>query len=74
MKYRLPDGHEIEGETFGELVEAMADQKFTEPSSIESYRRATATRVSRMYNVDINSDTDESFVRSLAENELLVKI
>lgn len=71
MRFITPDGEVFEGDTFTQIVEAMAAEKFDEPNSLSSYRHATANRVSMMHSVVIRADSDEAFVSDLCTAGLL---
>jgi len=53
------------------VVQAMSEDKFTRPRSMDSYRRATARRCKSMYQVDIPTDNDKEFVNGLIKVGLL---
>ncbi len=74
MRFVLPDGREITGRSYTDVVAAMADEKFEEPRSLESYRMAAAARASSMYNVIVDATDDRSFVKSLEAADLLRKV
>jgi hypothetical protein len=74
MKFRLPDGNEVAGRSYEDIVAAMADEKLREPRSMESYRRATARRVSSGYGVIIDSTDDRSFILSLEAAGLMERV
>lgn len=74
MEYQLPDGKIITGCNALELVEAMAETKFTQPRSRRSYRVATAKRAKAAYEVTIRPDTDETFIDDLATHNLLQRL
>lgn len=73
MRFRLPDGKEIVGRGYSDIVQAMSEDKFTRPRSMDSYRRATARRCKSMYGTDIPTDSDKSFVNGLIKVGLLVR-
>jgi len=75
MRWRwIGDGQVFKGKTYEKVVRAMAALKLDEPTSTESYRRATARRVSEMYNVIIDADTDRDFLRSLEAAKLVERL
>lgn len=71
-RYTLPDGHEVAGRTYSEVVQDMASMKFTKPRSRLSYRQSLAQRAKEMYHKNVDWSTDESFIKSLVEAELLI--
>jgi hypothetical protein len=74
MEYQLPDGRIITGHNALEVVEAMAETKFTAPRSRKSYRVATAKRTQAAYNVEVDATTDETFVADLERHNLLQRL
>jgi hypothetical protein len=71
MRFKLPDGKEIVGRSYQDVVRTMAEDKFTEPRSMDSYRRATARRARSMYGVDVPTENDKVFVNALIKVGLL---
>lgn len=65
MHLLLLDGTEIRARSFDDAVAKMAAEKFTEPRSIDSYRKATANRVFEMMGLRIDTDTNKSFIESM---------
>lgn len=74
MRFQLPDGPQVGGRSYTQVVEAMANQKFSRPRSLQSYRRATALRAKVAYNVTVATDDDRSFVLDLVKNGLLKRL
>lgn len=74
QEYRLTDGKVVTGYTATEVVESMASMKLTTPRSRESYRRDTTRRAKIVYGVDLDPTTDATFLRSMLEAEILVKV
>lgn len=74
MKFQSKDGDEFTGRSYKAVVQAMADTKFDKPRSLESYRRSVARRTKTFYDYDIETDTDEKFVKSLESHGLLVRL
>jgi hypothetical protein len=76
-EYRLLSGERptiIGGYTDDDLVSSMAETKFRTPRSATSYRLATARRVRAQHGLDIDPTTNETFITSLREAELLVPV
>lgn len=71
MRFMLPDGKEVVGRGYSDIVQAMAEDKFTRPRSMESYRKATARRCRTMYGTEIPTDSDKEFVNGLIKVGLL---
>jgi hypothetical protein len=71
MRFMLPDGKEITGRGYADVVRAMSEDKFTRPRSMDSYRRATARRCKTMYGTEIPTDNDKEFVNALIKVGLL---
>jgi len=71
MRFKLPDGKEIVGRSYEDVVRTMSQDKFTEPKSMSSYRRATARRARSMYGVEVPTDNDKEFVTALIKVGLL---
>ena len=74
MIYELIDGQRIEGETLSDIVAGMAQEKFDEPRSMQSYRKASADRVQEIYGLEVRFDTDENFIQDLIHAELIKRI
>lgn len=74
MKYRMPDGVVISGETHTQIVEQMAGHKLTEPRSLATYRHETASRVADMYEMIVDATDDSSFVTSLEAMGLMERL
>lgn len=74
MRFRTPDEQTIAGRSYTAVVEAMAAEKFTEPQSLASYRKATANRAKEMYGVDVPHETDAEFVKGLENAGLLERV
>lgn len=71
VRFRLIDDTRVSGRSYDDIVERMAGHKLVEPRSLKSYREATASRVGEMYEKDIDSTDNRSFVRSLEAAGLL---
>jgi hypothetical protein len=71
VRFTLPDGKEVVGRGYSDIVQAMAEDKFTRPRSMESYRKATARRCRSMYGTEIPTDSDKEFVNGLIKVGLL---
>lgn len=66
MRYELPDGKEIYGFNYTELVQQMADEKLSTPQSLGSYRRAVCRRLRESYpGIKVRYSSDELFIKSL---------
>lgn len=74
FQYELPDGNVIGGNTYAEVVRAMASMKLGEVHSQDGYRRETARRSMEMYQAKIDPTTDETFVKTMVEEQLLVVV
>lgn len=74
MLYTLPDGNEVGGDTYEEVVRSMASYKFGDVRSLRGYRRETERRTMEMYGVKVDSTSNESFVKSMVEAGLLTVI
>jgi hypothetical protein len=72
MRFTTIDGEVFVGETYTDVVREMAIDKMTSTPTNAQYRRATAGRVSDLYNVIVDASSDESFVRSLVAANLLM--
>lgn len=70
----MADGKEITGRGYDEIVQRMSDEKLTEPRSLESYRRATANRVSAAFGVLIDASTSRSLLLSLESVKLVERV
>lgn len=73
-RFQLPDGAEVQGTTYAEVVQEMAAMKMTKPRSRLSYRQALAQRAKEMYGKNVDWSTDANFVKSLVEAELLFSV
>ena len=74
MRFQLPEGPQIAGRSYTQVVEAMSSMKFTRPRSLESYRRATARRAKVAYGITVSHEDDRSFVLDLVKNGLLKRL
>lgn len=76
MKYRfrLPDGTEIGGNTYAEVVQSMASFKLSDVRSIAGYRRETSRRAFELYQVKLDPSSDRSLIQSMVAAELLQAI
>lgn len=75
MRFRMnPEGQELSGRGYTDIVQGMADMKLEAPSSLARYRRTTAKRVSEGFGHDIDATSDEAFVKSLEEAGLLERL
>lgn len=75
MKFKMkPGGGEIEGESYADVVRAMADQKMEPITDIPRYRHATARRVLDMTGNTIRTDKNEHFVKDLVSAGLLEEV
>jgi len=74
MKFKMLDEREFEGDTYEAIVAAMAGEKMTEVRSNRSYREATARRVVDLYSINLDTETDEKFVRSMVNTGLMEKV
>lgn len=71
MEFLMIDGTAYRGRTYKEVVAAMADDKLSEPRTLEGYRRSTAKRVLDMYQAKVRTDTDRNFVLGLVAAGLM---
>lgn len=71
MKFKTPDGQVFTGRSYTDVVKAMGDEKMENPASREGYRSSVAKRARVMFEVDVDTSSDETFVRSLVEHKLL---
>lgn len=74
MRFALPDGPQVSGRSYTQVVEAMSHMKFSQPRSLRTYRRATAQRAKVAYNVDVSWEDDRSFVLDLVKYGLLKRL
>jgi len=74
MIYETPDGEIYEAVTYDGIVEQMAQGKMTEPRSMASYRKATAKRIKRLLDLDIDPTNSETFVLGMIAADLLRRI
>jgi hypothetical protein len=74
MRYRMVDGTEYSGRGYADVVAAMAHDKLTEPKSLETYRRATANRVSEQYGVIVDASDNKPFIKSLEAAKLMKRV
>lgn len=74
FQFELPDGNVIGGNTYTQVVQAMASMKLGETHSRAGYRRETARRSMEMYQAKIDPTTDETFVKSMVDEQLLVVV
>lgn len=61
----VSDSIRVTGRSYAEIVAQMAQQKLGEVSAIKRFRKATATRIQTAYGQEIDSSSDEAFVKSL---------
>lgn len=73
-EYRMYDGTIIGGNTPAEVVDCMASYKLTMARDRERYRHAAARRARETYKVDIDPTTDESFIRTMLQAEILSRV
>lgn len=66
-----PDGDIYEGDSFDEIVEQMSQGKMPRPRSLTSYRTSVANRLKRLLGIGIDDSTNESFVKTMIEANLL---
>lgn len=74
MKFTTQGGDQFSGRSYSDVVFAMSQEKFREPRSQESYRRAVARRTGVAYGKEIDPSTDRSFIISLCEAGVLTRI
>lgn len=74
MRFRAPDGNVFTGNTYEEVVAAMASEKLEEPETLARYRVATADRVADLTGNEVDPTTDESFVSSLVDSQMLEEL
>jgi len=73
MKFLMIDDLMVEGETYTDVVAAMARSKMRRPRSLEQYRQSTADRILEVYQLKIDPSTDETFVKSMIVAGLMRK-
>lgn len=74
MRFVLPDGKPVEGESWADIVKAMNDEKFTPARRLSTYRQSLADRVAAMYGREIDYTTNKSLVLDLVEVGLLTRV
>lgn len=76
MKFKMPDGIEVEGETYDDIVRGMSNQKMNKPHSLKSYREAVGRRVSAGLGPDheVRTDTSEMFVTDMVDVGLVKRL
>jgi hypothetical protein len=74
MKFVLPDGKEVAGRSYGDIVRQMNDEKFTPATNIDTYRRQLAKRVESLYGKVVDATTDKTLVSDLVDIGLLVRL
>lgn len=71
MRFTTADGSTFVGRSYDDIVEQMAGEKLTQPKSLASYRRATASRVRGLEGEDIRTNSNEEFIKDLEAAGLL---
>jgi hypothetical protein len=74
MRFFLPDGKEVVGRSYGDIVKAMNDEKFRPATHLSVYRKALAERVAAMYNREIDYSTNRTLVDDLVRVGLLTRV
>lgn len=74
MRFSTPDGIEVSGRSYTQVVAGMSHMKLSKPRSLQSYRRATARRARVAYGVDVSTEDDRSFVLDLVKHGLLKRL
>lgn len=74
MRYLLPDGKEVRGRGYTDVIVAMNDEKFTPAKNLDNYRNGLVERVSALYDAEIDASTDKTLVESLVKVGLLVRL
>lgn len=74
MRFILPDGKEVAGRSYGDIVQQMNDEKFTPATNIETYRRQLASRVEALYGRTVDCTSDKALVGDLVDIGLLVRL
>jgi hypothetical protein len=64
----------VRGANYAEVVQDMAAMKMTKPRSRLSYRQSLAQRAKEMYGKNVDWTTDEKFIKSLVDAQLLFKL
>lgn len=70
----LPSGDEVSGETFTEVVRAMADMKMEPVKDLGNYRVSTARRVHEQFGHTIETQTNRGFVLDLVTHGLMEQL
>ena len=68
------DDREYEGETYTEVVSAMADDKLTTANGNDRYREVTAERIKELYDIEVPHDSDESFIKGLVRAGIMEQV
>lgn len=74
MRYRAIDGDLLSGESYDDIAQAMADSKLVPAPSVEAYREGVAERVNMMMGKEVDTSTNEAFVKSLVECGVLISL
>lgn len=74
MRFVLPDGKEVAGRSYGDVVRAMNEEKFRPATRLATYRKALAERVAAMYQCEIDFSSDRALVEDLVRVGLLTRL
>jgi hypothetical protein len=74
MKYRLPDGQEVTGNSYTDIVMAMNEQKMTPSKRLSTYRKALAERARLVYQADIDDTSDKTLIQSMEKCGLIERL
>lgn len=74
MRFLLPDGKEVSGRGYTDIIIAMNDEKFTPAKNLDNYRHALAERVIALYGTEIDTSSDKAMVTDLVSVGLLIRL
>lgn len=74
MRYVLPDGKEVSGRSYTDIIAAMNDEKFSPARNLDNYRHGLAERVQALYGETVDQTSDKTFIESLTKVGLLVRL
>ena len=72
--YLLPDGRKAEGNDATDIVRQMNRSKMRRARNLSRYRCQVARRVKELTGVEVETDSDEAFLDSLEQHNLVTKL